>query len=148
MSIRQSVDMFPAGSCQETQLDHTAEWHKLLLKIWHHNVTCRYFSSALSKNGNLFLSWTHRQSDRLSFLSLSPSFSQCVPNPLVVGVEQVGDQVCSVWTVGVIIQRTAAPCPGTLQQIHYPGTNLKRSNISSILPLLFPLMQYIWNLTI
>lgn len=94
--------------------------------------------------------WTIRQALTLpSSHSLSHHlhlFPQCIPNPLVVGVEQVGDQVCSIWTGRVIIQRTAAPCPATLQQIHYPGTNLKRSNISSILPLLFPLMQYIWNL--
>lgn len=68
--------------------------------------------------------------------SLAPSFSQCVPNPLVVGVKQVWDQVWSVSTVGVIIQRTAAP--GTLRQMHHPGTNLKRSNISSIPLLVFP----------
>lgn len=72
--------------------------------------------------------------------SLAPSFSQCVPNPLVVGVKQVWDLVWSVSTVGVIIQRTAAP--GTLRQMHHPGTNLKRSNISSIPLLVFPLMQY------
>lgn len=105
-------------------------------------MTCRYFPSAQSESCNLFRSLTHGQSDGLQ---LPPArslhlFPQCVPNPLVVGVKQVWDQVWSVSTVGVIIQRTAAP--GTLRQMHHPGTNLKRSNISSIPLLVFPLMQY------
>lgn len=152
-SICQSVDMLPAGGCQRLGSiilqNDTSLCERFDTTMWPTTASPRQHS----ENGNLFLSLTHGQSDRLLLflplsLSLSPPFSQCIPNPLVVGVEQVGDQVCSIWTVRVIIQRTAALCPTSLQQIHYPGTNLKRSNISSILPLQFPLMQYIWNLII
>jgi len=61
--IHQIFDMCPAS--RSHRLNLTSEWHKLVLKIWHHNVTRRYFCSAPSKSGNLFLSLTHRQSDRL-----------------------------------------------------------------------------------
>lgn len=139
-SICQSVDMLPVGGCQRFDSIIWANG----IKIWLSNVTWARFSSAVSKNSHLSHGFTH------SALRWAKSSSQSLSHipGLLAGVGLLRVQVCSIWTMGAIIQRTAALCPAALQQIHYQGTNLKRSNISSILSFLFPPMQYIWNVII
>lgn len=139
-SVCQSVDTLPVGGCQRFDAILWANG----VKIWLSNVTWARFSSAVSKNSRLSHGFTHSAPRRAKSSSRSRSH---IPG-LLAGVGLLRVQVCSIWTMGAIIQRTAASCPAALRQIHYQGTNLKRSNTSSILSFLFPPMQYIRNVII
>lgn len=45
-------------------------------------------------------------------------------------------QACSIWTIGVIIQCTAGPCPSTLQQMK-PGD--KSEKVKHLIHFVFPI---------